>query len=486
MTRKIYQSDVIIIGGGVVGAAILHKFVEYDLRVVLLEKAADLAAGTSKANSGIFHAPYNINPHTLKGKLHLKAMQLGPDLLHNLHVPFRQLGALVVAYTPEEVSILQGLLAKVEQLGIDDIELISEAVLRELEPNINLQASAALLARRAGVISPYEYTFALAENAVLNGGSVFLETEVTEIRKADDFQEVLTTGALFRGKIVINAAGLAADQIAAMVLEEEFTINPRRGEYYLYDHCSGDLVQHVLFPVPTETSKGILVTPTIDGNLLVGPNSSENIEKTDTKTTTEGLAEVFSAGRRVLPGLTKSHVINQFAGVRAVIKETEDFYIQPSKKRLGLVHVAGIQSPGLTLAPAIADYVLEIVADLGILELRPRKDFAFLRQPVIRFSQLSREQQADLIAEDPRYGQIICRCEQVTEKEIIDALTGPLPVKTVGGVKRRTRSGMGRCQGGFCSPQIVSLLAEYRGISPLEVTKEGGKSFILRNYTKTD
>lgn len=342
----------------------------------------------------------------------------------------------------------------------------------------------AMYAPTAGVISPYEWVFALGENAALNGVEFFFDAEVKSIRDAGEMREVLAGGDRYTAKIVINAAGLYADEVAAMVGDETFQITPRKGEYLLFDQRCGQWVNHVLFPVPTSRSKGILVTPTADGNLLVGPNAVEVRDKADTATTREGLDELWQGGRKVLGELQQRDVINTFAGLRAVIQEAEDYAIQPSSACQGVIHVAGIQSPGLTAAPAIAEYVVQMVESSGFVELRRKESFAFLRPAPMRWSAMSREEQAEWIERDPRYGQIICRCEQVTEGEIIEAITGPLGARTVGGVKRRVRAGMGRCQGGFCGPRIVELLEQYGGVDKLQVTKEGGRSILLYGRTR--
>lgn len=484
--KAVVERDVVIIGGGVAGTAIAHELSAYQLKVTLVEKGSDLAAGTSKANSGIMHAGYNAHAETLKGRLHLRAVQMMPELCQLLHVPFRQIGSIVVAYSPEEVERVRELLVQGQQNGVP-VQVVEGEELFALEPELSRRALAGLFAPTAGVLSPYELTFALGENAALNGVEFAFDAEVIAITEQGNWKEVLTRdGRCFSAKIVINAAGLNADDVAAMVGDLAFTILPRKGEYYLYDKHCGGRVHHVLFPVPTAVSKGILVTPTVDGNLLTGPNALESAEKADTATTPAGLKEVFESGQNVLPVLSKRDVINQFAGVRAVIRETEDFYIAPSVNCQGLIHVAGIQSPGLTAAPAIAEYVVQMIADQGLVVMQKKEDFAYLRKAPVRFSELTRDEQAGLIEQDERYGQIICRCELVTEAEIVDAITRPLGARTLGGVKRRVRAGMGRCQGGFCGPRIVELLARYGGTDKLAVTKEGGESYILRERTRVE
>lgn len=482
--------DVLIIGGGVIGTAIAHQLARYQLRTLLLEKGADLAAGTSKANSGIVHAGFNADPGTLKGRLLLRAIQIMPDLCVKLQVPFKQIGALVVAFTPEEVTVVEKMVQHGQRLRVPGVELLQGERLKAVEPGICSRAQAALYAPGGGIISPYELTYALGENAALNRVQFYLDEEVVAIKEAQQvgrrgLKEVVTAaGHTFYAKVVINAAGLFADEIAYMVGDWDFKIVPRKGEYYLYDKECGKWISHTIFPVPSRVSKGILVTPTVDGNLLVGPNAELITDKEDTATTARGLAEVLAGGKRVLPHLSKQGMVNQYAGLRAVIAETEDFYIAPSEKMPGVIHVAGIQSPGLTAAPAIAEYVVEMLEGLEVVELHKREEFAYKRQVPLRFGELGREEQAELIQRDNRYGRVICRCEQVTEAEIIEAITRPLGAKTVGGVKRRVRAGMGRCQGGFCGPRILELLARHQGKDRLKLTKEGEGSFILCDLTR--
>lgn len=481
--RVKWSGDVLVIGGGIVGTAIAHALAAYELRVALVEKGADLACGTSKANSGIIHPGYNADPETLKGRLHLRAVQLVREICRELDVPVRWIGALVIAYTPEEAVTVREMYGHAQTVGIP-VEMVEGEALQRMEPAISPEALTALHAPTAGVISPYEWVFALGENAVLNGVEFYFDAEVTAVRDVGPIREVVAGGELFQARVVVNAAGLYADEVALMAGDEIYPIIPRKGEYLLFDQRCGGWVRHVLFPVPTAVSKGILVTPTADGNLLVGPTAVGVSDKEDRATTREGMDALWRGGRRVLEQLRQRDVINAFAGLRAVIRETEDYWIRPSERCQGVIHVAGIQSPGLTAAPAIAEYVADMIGKTGLVEMRAKESFAYRRKAPVRFGELSREEQAALIERDPRYGQVICRCEHVTEGEVIDAITRPLGARTVGGVKRRVRAGMGRCQGGFCGPRIVELIARYAGIDKLEVTKEGGKSELLTKRTR--
>ena len=483
MKNEYYQADVVIIGGGVIGTAIAHQLARYQLKTILVEKEADLASGTSKANSGIIHGGFNERKGTLKGKMNRRAVELIPDLAQQLHINYREIGSLVIAYSKEEIPVLKELYQRGIEWGYK-VNLIEREELQQMEPEINSQAVMALHAPESGIISPYEMTFALAENAALNDVDFILESEVTDIRDAGQFKEVITTGPAIRTKAVINAAGLYADQIARMVGDDQFTIIPRKGEYFLYDKARGIWANHVLFRVPSAVTKGILVTPTVDGNLLIGPTSDPIEDKSDTDTSREALERVFSGARKVLPELDRREVVTQFAGLRAVIKDKEDFLIEPSANCRGMIHVAGIQSPGLTSAPAIAEYAVQLLEETGVVELEEDGTFEYRREPMTRFADLSREEQASLIDENSDYGQIICRCEYVTRAEIIDAINRPVGARTVGGVKRRARAGMGRCQGGFCGPRIVELLSKYAGVDKINVTKKGKDSYLLKSRTK--
>lgn len=483
------KTDVVIIGGGVVGSAIAYELAKFDLDIVLVEKEDDVAMGTSKANSGIIHAGYNAQAGTLKGELNVKANPKFDQLCADLKVPFKRIGSLVVGFSEEDLAVLEQEKQNGEQLGVPGLEIISGEQLFELEPNLNPKAKYALYAPTAGIISPYELTIALADIAVINGVKILLETEVIEIISDNQkISGVKTNKGMIEAKIVINAAGVHADEVAAMA-QESFKITPRKGEYHLLDKKWGSFVNHVLFPVPKKDSKGILVTPTAHGNLLMGPNSHDVEDKTDLSVTKAGLDEVYQGVRKLVPALNRRDVIASFSGQRAVAGE--DFIIGRSQQIKGLINAVGIQSPGLSAAPAIGELVAELVQEVSReirLEVALKADFCAI---LLKSFQLATAYDSGSLADwqqvveaDPEYGEIICRCEKVTKGEILDAIRRPLPARTLDAVKRRTRSGMGRCQGGFCGPKVVEIIAEELGILPLQVTKKGSGSEILVRKTK--
>jgi len=485
--------DIVIIGAGVVGAAIARELSRHNVKILLLEKEYDVAMGTSKANSGIIHAGYNAGPVTLKGQLNVKANPLFDELSRKLKFPFKRIGSLVVGFNQEDLEILQKEKENGLKMGIKGLQIIKKEKLLEMEPNLNPETKYALYAPTAGIISPYEYTIALADNAVINGVNILLETEVTDIITDNNIvQGVRTTKGKIETSIIVNAAGLYSDKIASLVGEDNIKIKPRKGEYHLLDKKWGDFVQHVLFPIPDKHSKGILVTPTVHGNLLIGPNSYPVEEKDDVSVTQEGLEEVYRGARKLVPGLTRNDVIASFSGLRAVA-EDDDFIVGLSNKIKGLINVAGIQSPGLSSAPAIAEMVTGMIKDISHdpdikIDMIYKDDFQEENPERPNFAEYLREDALNewqsIIKNRKDYGEIICRCEMVTKGEIIDAIKRPVPARSIDAIKRRTRAGGGRCQGGFCGPRVLQILAKELNINPLEVTKKGPGSEILYTDAK--
>lgn len=478
MNKKEY--DVLIIGGGIVGCSIAWKLSRYKLKVLLVEKEPDIATGTTKANTAIIHAGYNANPNTLKGRLNVKGNEQVEKIVEDLNVPFKRIGSLVVAVEGDDLSVLDKLYKQGKENRVKGLKIVDRTWLREQEPNLTQKAVAALWAPTAGVVTPWEYALAMIENAVQNNVEIMLQTEVEDIfTEEGHVVGVKTNRGNFQARYVINAAGLFSGEVARMVGIDKIKITPRKGEYIIYDKAMDFEVNHVIFPVPTPVTKGIVVTKTVDGNLLIGPTADEVEKKTDLATTASGLKKVFDGARKLFPGLTLNDRIRVFAGLRAA-DESGDFVIEAAENVKGFVNVAGIQSPGLSSSPAIGDLVLDILKDEG-LEMVEKDNVITTREKRIRFSELSNEERADLIAKDPRYGQIVCRCETVTYKEILDAINGPVGARTVNAVKRRTWAGAGRCQGGFCGPRVVKILAEQLGIDPTEVVQEEKNSNVL-NY----
>ena len=473
--------DVAVIGAGVVGSLIARELSRYNLKIALLEKCNDMAMGTSKANSAIVHAGFDAKPGTLKAKLNVKGTALMPELCKELSVPFKPVGSLVVAFSDEEVEVLDELLERGKKNGVPDIEIYDAEKLREAEPAISPEAKAALWAPTAGIVCPYELTVASVENAVVNGADFIRNFAVNKIDFNGEEFTVSNGETDIISKYVINAAGVFCDEIAALIGDDSIHTVPRKGEYMLCDKSIGTLAKHTIFQCPSKMGKGVLVTPTVDGNLLIGPSALDIEDKTDVSTTSEGLSGILQTGKKSIPVLGTREVITSFAGLRAHC-DRDDFIIEPSEKNSRFINVAGIESPGLSSAPAIALFVKDMI----IKELSPeeKSDFNPVREEPVRFRHMSNEERKALIAKNPAYGRIICRCETITEGEILDAIHAPAGARDVDGVKRRTRAGMGRCQGGFCGSKVVELLARELGVEINEITKFGGDSRILYDRTK--
>jgi glycerol-3-phosphate dehydrogenase len=466
--------DVLIIGGGVVGCAIARELTRYRLAVVLVEKEAEVGFGTSKANSGIIHGGHHADPNTVKGRLEWAGNQRWDRLCQELDFGFRRTGELTVALHDEQLPVLDKLLRQATAQQIPGVELWSSAQVLAAEPNLTPTVVAAVYAPTTGVINPYEAVFRLAESAARNDCVILTDCPVVGLTQAADAWLVHTPRQSINARYLINAAGLFADEIAGMAGAGDFTIHPRKGEEYLLDKRLHGIVTHVIFPCPTPVSKGILVIPTYDGTIMVGPTAEAVADKHDLTTSAAGGAAIFDAVTQLVPGISARDCIAEFAGVRAPA-DGEDFIIGPTTKR-GFINVAGIQSPGLTAAPAIGELVAEILAAEG-LDLTPRDDFVPTLPPVVRFADLSTEEQIALADRDPRYARLVCRCEWVTEGEVDAAIEQG--AHTLDGIKFRTRAGMGRCQGGFCTSRCMRLLSTAQGVPLTAITKKGGNSWMV-------
>jgi len=475
--------DVAIIGGGVIGCTIARELSRLKLKTVVLEKENDVASGSSKANSGIVHGGYDCTPGTLKARFNVEGNTMFDDLSQTLDFPFRRNGSMVLAFDQDEIQHLEKLLMQGIKNGVNNLEIINREAALRLEPNLSDEVAAALLIPSGGIVCPYEMTFAFAENAAENGVEFRLNFPAESVEKQAGFFSVAGPAGEVRARILINAAGLYADVINNMLSQSRFTITPRRGEYCLLDKTEGELVTHTLFQLPTKAGKGILVSPTVDGNLLLGPTSQDIGDKELKTTTREGLQAVLLAARRDVKSLPAGKIITSFAGLRA-IDETGDFIIGRSPDVENLINVAGIASPGLTSAPAIAVHVAGLVRELTQAE--PNPDFHPVRKAFPRFRHMSDEQRNRAIAKNPDYGYVVCRCEQVTKAEILAAMRGPIGVRDVDAIKRRTRAGMGRCQGGFCMTRVSEIIAQELGIPLNEVTKNGGGTNLLMDLNKQD
>ena len=459
--------DVIIIGAGVTGSAIAWQLAKYDIRTAVIERETDVCEGTSKANSGIVHAGFDAIPGTLKARLNVRGNELIHQLAGELGFAFRENGAFVLCFDEAARGGLDELYDRGIKNGVEGLSIISGDEARQLEPAISENVVAALYAKTSGVVCPFEMTIAFAEMAAINGTEFVFDAEVKGIEKTGPAFKVKTTKGDFEGSLVINAAGVYADKIHNMISASEMHIIPRRGEYHLLDKEVGNMVSRTVFQLPTKFGKGVLVTPTVHGNLLVGPSADDIEDKEDTATTSEVLGLLKEKAFVSVPGIPFNKEITSFSGLRAV-GETGDFIIEEADVP-GFIDVAAIESPGLTSAPAIGEYVSNMVLEIfsretfGKRSLSEKADYNGNREKFVHFAELSMEEQNEMIRKDKAYGRMVCRCESVTEGEIRAAIRRPLGAKTLDGVKRRTRAGMGRCQAGFCTPKVMAILSEELG-----------------------
>lgn len=470
----ILEVDVLVIGAGVVGAAVVRELSRYELALLLVEKEVDVSFGTSKANSGIVHSGIHDRPGTLKARLSVRGCQLFPELAAELGFLYKQNGAVVVARSREELAGLEKLAENGRANGVKDLSLLSREELSRIEPNLSAELAGGLLAPSGGIVVPFDLVFALTENAVANGAKLMVGTEVRGIKVEKDGFLVRTNRQPIRTKVIVNAAGLYGGEVAAMIGDHSIQLYARKGEEYLFDRKLEGLVQRTIFPLPSKVSKGILVIPTVDGNIMIGP-TAHRVENYDLSTSVSGWNEIYSEARNLVPSLQPADLITAFSGLRAV-GTTGDFMIAPSMISPRFINAAGIESPGLTAAPAIAEYIVELIKESGLPMPRKRR-FNPLRS-VVRLRDINPQAQAELMQKDPAYGQIVCRCEMVSAGEIRDAIRRG--ATTVDGVKLRTRSGMGRCQGGFCTPKIIRLLSAELGLPPEQISKNGpGSEFLF-------
>lgn len=471
--------DFAIIGAGVVGGMVARELTKYTESVCILEKGEDVALGATRANSAIVHAGFDAAVGSLKARLNVQGSKMMAAVCRELGVKYKNNGSLVVGFNGEDEKALLELCQRGKDNGVEGVRVIHRDEILSLEPNIGKEVSVALYAPSGAIVCPYELCMASVGNAMDNGATLKTSFKVEKIEEIDGGYRVFSSDGYIDAKCIINCAGVYSDDIAAMVGDDSFTIRPRRGEYMLLDREVGSHISHTVFRCPSKMGKGILVSPTVDGNLLLGPTAEDIDDKEDTATTAEGLARVRALAGEQVEGIDFSKIITSFTGLRAT-GSTGDFIIRAVKN--GFINVAAIESPGLSSAPAIAEYVVSLLKDSGV-ELKARDDFNKYRRPMHFFSALSVEEKNELIKKRPEYAHVVCRCETVTEGEILDAIrTNPRPTD-VDGVKRRTRASMGRCQGGFCTPYIIDLLAREMGVDYTAVTKFGGSSYI--NFGKT-
>lgn len=472
--------DAVVIGAGVIGGMTARELSKYNMKICILERKNDVCMGASRANSGIVHAGFDAKEGSLKARLNVKGSEMMAQVCSELGVKYKNNGSIVIGFNDEDKKTIEELYDRGVKNGVKKLEIIDGEQLRKLEPEISDEASCALLAPTGGIVCPYELTIAAVGNAMDNGAELKTCFEVKSIEKKDGYFVISSDTEKVEAKLVINAAGLYSDEIAKKAGDTSFKVHPRRGEYILMDKECGNTVSHTIFKTPDKMGKGILVSPTVDGNLLMGPTSVDMEDKEDNSTTKEGFDKIIKEAGRYIKSAQFNKVITSFCGLRAV-GDKEDFIITSPER--GFINAGGIESPGLSASPAIAEYIVEMIKEQGFI-LEKNESFKPERKPMHFFREASIEEKNEIIKKDKSFGKIVCRCETVTEGEILEAIRTNPRARDLDGVKRRTRAQMGRCQGGFCSPYITELIAREWNIPVEEVTKFGGGSVINVGKTK--
>jgi len=470
------SKDIVIIGGGVVGCGVARLLSAYETGVTVIERGHDVAEGASKANSGIVHAGFDAVPGSQKARFNVQGARMYPALCAELGVPFSRPGALVLAFDGQGRETVRHLYEQGRQNGVDGLALVEREEILHMEPNVNPGVLCGLSAATSGLVSPYELTYALADHGALNGVEFLRNTEVRRIEPlAEGFRLHTSAGALL-ARCVVNCAGINAARLHNQISANRLETVARKGEYYLLDRMQPLPFTRTIFQTPTRMGKGVLVTPTVHGNLMLGPTAEDIEDGRDVSTTAEALKQVFDKVRLSWPQASLRQVITSFAGIRA--HETRDDFVVGAVEGVpGAYEAVGIESPGLTASPAIAEALRELIKrDRHLVAKKVRKPFPKAETP---FSAMTLEERVEVVTHNPEHGNLVCRCEQVTEAEVRRAIRRPVGARSIDGVKRRTRAGMGRCQGGFCSPRVLEILSEELGISPLQVTKGGGGSVLL-------
>lgn len=473
--------DIIIIGAGVIGGLIARELAKYELDVLILEKDNDVANGTTAANSAIVHSGYDPKPGSKKATFNVKSVPMFKKLCADLDVEFKRIGSLTVAQSKEELPLLEDLKKRALANGVE-VKILTKSEVMRLEPNLQDHIEGALFAPTAGIVNPFELTANAIENALDNGVSLELNAKVVAISKEEDHFIVKTVNKEYKTKLIINAAGVYADNIINLVSKADFKITPRKGSYFVIDKLASPLVNSVVFPVPTAHSKGILAVPTTAGNFLIGPTSDEMMSKEDVGTDYESLQRIKDSANRLLKNIPFHKTIRTFSGLRAT-PSTGDFVIEHDPHVKGLINVAGIESPGLASAPAIALYVTHDLVG-SVMKLQPKKVFNPHIRPRIRANKLKGKALKELIKTNKDYATLVCNCEEITKAEIIDLLNRPIPVRSVKAIKKRLRAGFGLCQGGFCTPKVIEIMAEYYGVPVSEIAYDEKESYVVKEHEK--
>lgn len=488
--------DFVIIGGGVVGCMIARNLSRYKGNLLLIDKESDVCMGTTAANTAIVHAGYDPLPNTLKSKMNVKGNALWDQLAGELNFPFKRMGDYVVAVGDDELPTLDILMEQGKKNGVPGMQIINSAEIRRREKNITPDVSGAIWASTGGICDPFQVTIAAAENAVMNGAEVKLNTAFEDfIFENNRIIGIKTNQGEFLSRWVINAAGLFSDFVMHKAgIRPEFNIRPRKGEYFVFDRADVQ-IDNVLFPVPSEKGKGIMVTTTVHGNTMLGPNANILHDKEDTSTTEMGMNEIWGGAKKLIPSLSQKYVIATFAGLRPMgnapcetpcVNYSQDYIIEIPDQVKGFVNLGGIESPGLASSPAIAQEVIDLLKEAGE-DMQEKRDWDPIRPARPRFREMSRNERKLLVEMDSRFGRVVCRCENVTEGEIIAEIHAPIPATNYDAIKRRTWLGTGRCQGAFDMPRIIEIIAKELGVSPLEVTKRGlGSEFLIRPTKKME
>lgn len=477
------KTNVVVIGAGAVGCAIARELSKYEIDVTVVDKRDDVGGDASKSNSAIIHTGYDASPGTLESQLVVAANPMYDELIKDLDVPFKRIGAVLPAFTEEQFEKLPAIKEKAFKNHVYDVEYLSREEILKKEPELNPEVKGGLYIPRESIIDPFILVQALAENANENGVKFLLNTEVTDIKVEDGaVKAVETTAGTIETDYVVNAAALHCDDIAAMVGKADYKVVARRGQFYILDKNTTCKVSNIVLPIPTKVTKGKLMTPTIHGNMLVGPTAEDLDDKVDVSVTTEGLNSIYADVSRMIPNVNIRDNITQYSGLRPN-RNPEGLHVDTYEDLKGYVNLSGVRSTGLTLSVSMGKYVVERLKGIGC-ELTFKENYKAVRKGIPRFHELSREEQEKLIAENPAYGTIVCRCETITEGEILDAIHRPLGARTVDAVKRRVRAGMGRCQGGFCGPKVIEILARERDIPTEEVNKNLNGSYMVVGKNK--